>query len=118
VETKFKKIPEILNFYINRLEFDKKTMKGVKLHDFFYFNREINLDSFTIDNDNVNAAGSKPSDAILTREAALKKRDEELEKLDRQIEKIEKKLKECSNPDCTPVKLQNCFESVVQFLKK
>lgn len=83
METKFKKIPEILNFYINRLEFDKKSMKAVKLHDFFYFNKEINLDSFAIDSDNANINGGKQSEAIVTREEALKKRDEELEKLDR-----------------------------------
>ena len=94
-------------------------MKAVKLQDVFYFEKEINLDSFTIDSSEITDNGGRvQSDAILTRETAQKKRDEELEKVERQIEKIEKRQKECSNSDCAPDKLKESFENVMQFLEK
>lgn len=48
VETKMKDAPEILNFYINRLDFDRKTYKTIKLNDRFVFEKQLEIGDFTI----------------------------------------------------------------------
>lgn len=46
IQLKIKQPPKILNFYINRLTFDKKTFESKKLNTSFNFEKEIFLDRY------------------------------------------------------------------------
>ncbi|KAL4481086.1 hypothetical protein ABPG72_015041 [Tetrahymena utriculariae] len=105
IENKFKKAPQILNFCINRLDFDRKNLRTVKLNNQFYFEKELNLTNFCVQDDQL--------------EGTLKTEDiDQVNKLNRQIKKIEEKLKQCQNPNCAPIQLESCFENILQFLQK
>ncbi len=100
---KIKQAPKILNFYINRLTFDKKTFESKKLNTSFQFDREIYLDRYMcqeytiIDNENAK---------------------ERLKVINRRIQKLEQTLSNWKNYGEQNVKLENCLDSTIEFLHK
>ncbi|KRX02484.1 hypothetical protein PPERSA_11824 [Pseudocohnilembus persalinus] len=101
IDTKIKTPPYILNFYINRMSFNRKTLQPEKDQSKFYFPKEMFLDLFMQQESEQNQQNSYDN----------------LQIIERKIQKLEEVLQNWEEYGEYNLKLEHCFTNVLNFLK-